>query len=127
MRERVVRLRIWARRLRIESHALYFAARDRRVPWYGKLLAGAVVAYAFSPIDLIPDFVPLLGALDDLVVVPLGLAIALRLIPPEVMAECRALAAAHAERPVSRGAAAAVIGVWLALAAIAIMVVLRAV
>ena len=82
-----------ARQLKRETYALYLAYRDPRVPWYAKVLAVCVVAYAFSPIDLIPDFIPVLGYLDDLVFVPLGISLALRLIPPEVMAECRACAA----------------------------------
>lgn len=80
----------WARTLKREVYALYLAYRDPRVPWYARLLAGVVVAYAFSPIDLIPDFIPVLGYLDDLLLVPLGIALVIRLIPPHVLAECRA-------------------------------------
>src|SRR6478672_4265846 len=85
-------LKIWARALRRDVHALYLAARDPRVPWYAKALAIAVAAYATSPIDLIPDFIPVLGYLDDLIIVPLGLALAIRLVPPHVLEECRARA-----------------------------------
>jgi uncharacterized membrane protein YkvA (DUF1232 family) len=106
-------LKSWARRLKIDAYALYLAARDPRVPWPAKLLAAAVAAYAFSPIDLIPDFVPVLGALDDLIIVPLGIALALRLVPPAIMAECRARAAAIADHPISRTAAVVVIGLWI--------------
>lgn len=106
------RLRQWARRLRIDAHALYLAARDPRVPVAAKLVAAAVAAYAFSPVDLIPDFVPVLGFLDELVIVPLGIKLALRLIPADIMLECRARAAAIADRPVSRAAAAAIVAVW---------------
>lgn len=106
-------LQAWARRLKIDAYAIYFAARDPRVSWPAKLLAAAVAAYAFSPIDLIPDFIPVLGALDDLIIVPLGLALALRMLPPAIMEECRARARLASDRPISRAAAATVIGVWL--------------
>ena len=84
----------WARQLKREIEALMLAARDPRTPWYAKWLVAGVVAYALSPIDLIPDFIPVLGQLDDLILVPLGIAIAIRLIPTEVLAECRAKAGA---------------------------------
>jgi uncharacterized membrane protein YkvA (DUF1232 family) len=93
---------------------LWLAARDPRTPLMAKLLAGAVAAYAFSPIDLIPDFIPVLGLLDDLLIVPAGVWAALRLIPPPLMAEFRAEAARIAERPVSRTAAAIIIALWTA-------------
>ena len=89
---------IWkarARQLKAEVYALYLAYRDPRVPWYAKVLAACVVGYALSPIDLIPDFIPVLGYLDDLVLIPLGIALTLRLIPPEVLDECRARACAE--------------------------------
>ncbi|MEW5870685.1 MAG: DUF1232 domain-containing protein [Chloroflexota bacterium] len=79
-----------ARLLKVEVYALYLAYRDARTPWYARILAACVVAYAFNPIDLIPDFVPILGYLDDLVLIPLGVKIALKLIPVEVMADSRA-------------------------------------
>ena len=103
----------WARATKRDAHALYFAARDPRVPWAAKALALAVAAYAFSPIDLIPDFVPVLGYLDDLLIIPLGIALVIRLIPPDIMAEHRQAATAAAGRPVSRMAAAVIIGVWV--------------
>lgn len=78
-----------ARTLKREAYVLYIAARDPRVPWYAKVFIGLVLAYAFSPIDLIPDFIPVLGYLDDLIVVPLGIALALKMIPPQVMADAR--------------------------------------
>src|SRR5713226_4981145 len=99
------RIKNWARRLSRDVHALYLASRDPRVPWYAKVLAIAVAGYALSPIDLIPDFIPVLGYLDDIIIVPLGILLVIRLIPPEIMAEHRALAAAAQERPVSRAAA----------------------
>jgi uncharacterized membrane protein YkvA (DUF1232 family) len=94
--------------------SIYFAARDPRTPWYAKALALCVAGYALSPIDLIPDFVPVIGYLDDLVIVPLGILAVRRLIPPEIMAKNRAAAALCAERPVSRAAGAAIALVWAA-------------
>ena len=85
-------IKTWAKTLKRDAHALYLAARDPRVPWYAKGLAIAVAAYALSPIDLIPDFIPIIGYLDDLIIVPLGIALVVRMIPPDVMAEHRALA-----------------------------------
>ncbi|HXF45341.1 MAG TPA: YkvA family protein, partial [Burkholderiaceae bacterium] len=110
-----------ARGLRAETFALALAARHPRTPWYAKWLVAAIVAYALSPIDLIPDFVPLLGYLDDLVLIPLGLALAIRLIDPAVLAECRARArsAMQEGKPVSRAAAVAIVAIWLAVAALA--------
>src|ERR671939_401473 len=81
-----------ARRLKAEIYALYLAYKDPRVPWYARLVAACVVGYAFSPIDLIPDPIPILGYLDDLVIVPAGIALAIRLVPPAVLRECRAKA-----------------------------------
>jgi uncharacterized membrane protein YkvA (DUF1232 family) len=114
--------------LKQETYALYLAYRDPRTPWYAKLLAGAVVAYAFSPIDLIPDPIPVLGYLDDLVLVPLGIALAIRAIPAPVLADCRQQAAnSLAEgKPVNRIAAAAIILIWLVLAALGILMIVRA-
>jgi uncharacterized membrane protein YkvA (DUF1232 family) len=108
----------WARRLKYEAYALYLAYRDPRVPWYARLFAAAVVAYAFSPLDLIPDFIPILGYLDDLLLVPLGIALAIKMIPAAVMADsrARAQAALAADRPRSWVAAAIVVAVWLLLA-----------
>src|SRR5678815_4950434 len=102
------------RALKAETLALYLAARHPGTPWYAKLLVGGIVAYALSPIDLIPDFVPILGYLDDLLLLPLGIALALKLIPPAVMADCRARSAQLIEdgKPVSRTAAAVIVVVW---------------
>jgi uncharacterized membrane protein YkvA (DUF1232 family) len=110
-----------ARRLKLETYALYLAYRDPRVPWYARLFAAYVVAYAFSPIDLIPDPIPILGYLDDLILIPLGLALALKMIPPAVMAECRAQAAASQTKPTSWVAAGVIVAIWLFLAAVAII------
>jgi len=107
------RLRARAHVLKRDTYALYLACRDPRTPWYAKVLAGAVVAYALSPIDLIPDFLPVIGYLDDLIIVPAGLALSVRLIPPAVMAESRARAQEITERPTSRSAAAIVVVIWL--------------
>lgn len=107
------------RRLKLEVYALYFAARHPRTPWYAKLMALVVVAYALSPLDLIPDFVPVLGYLDDLLLLPLGIALALRLTPRAVLAECRTQARAalpDAARP-GRAAVVGVVLIWLALLA----------
>src|SRR3954462_1603537 len=96
-------LQRWARALKRDVLALYLAARDPRVPWYAKVVAACVAAYALSPIDLIPDFIPIIGYLDDLILVPLGIALAVRLIPPALLHEHREAAAARiANRPISR-------------------------
>jgi uncharacterized membrane protein YkvA (DUF1232 family) len=121
------KLRAWALALRRDAHAVWLAARDPRTPWIAKAVALAVAAYAFSPIDLIPDFVPVLGYLDDLILVPAGLWLALKLVPPEVLAEHRAAAEAAARRPVSRAAAVAVVLAWVAFAAAAALAILRTV
>lgn len=106
------------RQLKVESYTLYLACRDPRTPWYARLLAGAVVAYAFSPIDLIPDPIPVLGYLDDLLLIPAGILLARRLIPPAVLAESRERAAALIAqgKPVNRIAAAVILLLWLAVA-----------
>ena len=101
-------VRQWARTIKRDVTALYLAARDPRVPWYAKAMAGAVVAYALSPIDLIPDFIPVLGHLDDLVIVPVGILLTIRLIPAPLMDELRAEAARREARPTSRLADATV-------------------
>ena len=106
-------LRKWARSLKQQTLAVYFAARDPRTPWLARILALLVVAYALSPIDLIPDFVPVLGYVDDLIVVPLGLALVVRLVPRDVMESSRDRARTTSEQPVSRGIVAAIILIWL--------------
>ncbi len=106
----------WARRIKRDVIALYLAARDPRTPWYARVAAAAVAAYALSPIDLIPDFVPVLGYLDDLLIVPLGILLVIRLIPAAVLEEHRANAARLAARPVSHAAAALMVGIWLVAA-----------
>jgi uncharacterized membrane protein YkvA (DUF1232 family) len=113
------KLKDWARVIKRDVHALTLASSDTRVPWYAKALAIAVAGYALSPIDLIPDFVPVLGYLDDIIIVPLGIMLVVRLIPPEIMAEHRELAAAAQERPVSRTAAAVIVSIWVICIALA--------
>ena len=110
----VDRLKDWARVIKRDVHALYLASRDPRVPWYAKVLAVAVAGYALSPIDLIPDFIPILGYLDDVIIVPLGILLVIWLIPPEIMAEHRELATAAQERPISRKAAVVIACIWTA-------------
>lgn len=121
------RLKLRARQLKTELYALYLAYHDPRVPWYARVFAACVVGYAFSPIDLIPDPIPVLGYLDDLILVPLGIALALRMIPSPVLAECRARAAARMEqgRPTNWIAAAVIVAVWLLLAGLALVLGLR--
>ena len=112
-----------ARQLKAETWALYLAARDPRTSWYAKLLVAGIVAYACSPIDLIPDFVPVLGYLDDLVLLPLGIAWALQLVPPAVLIECRARAQATLQdgRPVSWVAGAVIVVLWLGIAVLGLV------
>jgi uncharacterized membrane protein YkvA (DUF1232 family) len=81
----------WARQLKKETYAIYLVCKDSRVPWYARVFAEFIVAYAFSLIDLIPDFIPVFGYLDDLILVPLGIILVIKIIPPEVLAECRKL------------------------------------
>ena len=113
--QRLTALKARARRLKAETFALYLAARHPATPWYAKLLVALLVAYALSPIDLIPDFIPVLGYVDDLILLPLGIALAIRLIPSAVLDACRARAAARLQDPPprSRAAAAVIILIWL--------------
>jgi uncharacterized membrane protein YkvA (DUF1232 family) len=108
----------WAHALRRDVHALYLASRDPRLPWPVKLLAIAVAGYALSPIDLIPDFIPVLGVLDDLIIVPLGIWLVIALIPEDLMREYRAMASAAAQRPVSKAAAIIIVALWISGAAL---------
>ena len=107
------RLKDKARSIRRETLALYFALRDPRTPLAARIVAGIVVAYALSPIDLIPDFIPVLGMLDELILVPLGIALCLRMIPPSVLSEARARASGSVMRPKSYAAAAVIVLAWL--------------
>jgi uncharacterized membrane protein YkvA (DUF1232 family) len=114
-------LRSWARQVKRDVHALYLASRHPHVPWYAKLLAVLIVAYALSPIDLIPDFIPVLGYLDDVVIVPLGILLVIRLIPPEILADCRANAEIAARAPASRVAAAVIVLLWMLMLLLALI------
>jgi uncharacterized membrane protein YkvA (DUF1232 family) len=108
------RLKRWARALRLDVLAVWLAARDPRVPWYAKALALAVAAYTLSPIDLIPDFIPVFGYLDDLILVPLGLLLVIRLVPVPLMDEFRTRAADRASTPRSLAAATVIMMIWIA-------------
>ena len=113
----LLKLNTWARGVKRDVHAVYLAARDPRTPWYARAAAILVAAYALSPIDLIPDFIPVLGFLDDLLIVPLGILIVIRLIPADVLEEHREIAEKRqAARPVSYAAAAFMIGIWIVAA-----------
>lgn len=121
-------LRQKSRDLKSWMLALYLAYRDPRVPWYARLFVICVVAYAFSPIDLVPDFVPVLGYLDDLILIPIGIWLAMRMIPRPVLDECRERAQAiiAQEKPTNRVAAAVIVAVWLLLAGLGVMLGVRA-
>jgi len=113
------RIKIWAFALKRDAYAVYLAARSPDTPWYVKVLAAVVAAYAFSPIDLIPDFIPILGYLDDLILVPLGIWLVVSLIPEQAMAEYRARASEVMQRPHdSKVAAIAIIAIWMSGAAL---------
>ena len=118
----------WAGRLKSETYALYLAYRDPRVPWYAKLFAALVVGYAFSPIDLIPDPIPILGYLDDLILIPIGVAFAVRMIPEDVLSESRQEArelGKRGERPVSGAAAVVIVVLWLTLGMLGVLIMVR--
>ncbi len=110
-------LKVKARALKRETTALWFALRDPRTPWAARVVGAAVVAYALSPIDLIPDFIPVLGLLDDLILLPLGIALCIRMIPAEVYAEARRKAVEAERRPASVVAGVMIVAIWLAVAA----------
>lgn len=114
-----------ATHLKSEVYVLYFAVRDPRVPWYAKALAGGIVAYAFSPIDLIPDFIPVLGYLDELILIPLGVLFVRRLIPASVLTDCRARAATRSQQPQSWFGAAIIVSIWVALSGLAVALAVR--
>ena len=123
----MARLKKQAHALKTKTYALYLAMRDPRTPWYAKVLAGAVVAHTFSPIDLIPDFIPVVGYLDDLIITPGGIWLALKMIPPEVMAESRekANAAFNAEKPKNWIAAVVIVLIWLILIALTVSLLIH--
>jgi uncharacterized membrane protein YkvA (DUF1232 family) len=109
----LAKLKEWARRIKRDAVAVYFAARDPRTPWMARILAIAIAAYALSPIDLIPDFIPVLGYLDDVLIVPLGLWLVIRFIPPEVLIASRERASTLFAQPRSYVAAAWIVCVWI--------------
>ena len=108
------RIKSWASGLKRDAHAIYLASRDPRMPWYAKALAIAIAAYALSPIDLIPDFIPIIGYLDELILLPLGIWLVVALIPPDIMVEYRARADEAGQRPTSRAGMVAIILLWIA-------------
>jgi uncharacterized membrane protein YkvA (DUF1232 family) len=118
----------WTRQLKVETYAVYLAYKDPRTPWYARIFAACLVGYAFSPIDLIPDPIPVLGYLDDLVLVPVGVALALKMIPQAVLGECREKAqAAMSQGKPTNWTAAGIITIWLLLAVLAIVLIARAI
>jgi uncharacterized membrane protein YkvA (DUF1232 family) len=119
-------MQTWKQRVQLlkkETYAIYLACKDPRVPWYTRVFAGFVVAYAFSPIDLIPDVIPILGYLDDLVLVPLGIILVIKMIPPAVLGECREKAemVMSQGKPTSRIAALVIVTIWLLLGTLAVV------
>ena len=121
---RLASLKARARQVKVELIAMALASRDPRTPWYAKLIVAGCVAYALSPVDLIPDFIPVIGLIDDLIFIPLALALAVRFIPESVLADCRSRAGEIAERRTSRASAVVIITVWVALGALCIYLVL---
>ena len=110
-------LRTWAKHLKQQTLAVYYVAKDKRTPWLPRIIAMLVAAYAFSPIDLIPDFIPVLGLLDDLIILPLGIALALRLVPQEIWQAAQERAAIDSQRPASLVAAVLIATIWLSVIA----------
>ena len=127
MKQSIQHWRQRTKELQTETYAIYLAYKHPRVAWYAKVLAACVVAYALSPIDLIPDFIPILGYLDDLILVPLGISGVIKLIPPDVLDECREKAQLEmsVDRPTNWIAAIIIVIIWLLLAAGAVVLVLR--
>jgi len=115
------------KQIKTETYAIYLASKDPRVPWYAKALIVFVVAHTFSPIDLIPDFIPVLGYLDDLIITPLGIIIAVKMIPTEVLIDCRkeAQKVMGQEKPTSWWGAAIVVSIWLLILLLVGVTVLR--
>ncbi len=114
-----------ARQLKLEVYALYFACRDPRTPWYAKTFAVVLVAYAFSPIDLIPDPIPVLGHLDDFVLIPLGVLAVRAMIPSAVLAECRDKANTLDKKPRNWVAAGVIIAIWVLIATVGVLWAIR--
>jgi len=116
-----------AEQLKTETYTLFIAFKDPRVPWYAKVFVGCIVGYAFSPIDLIPDFIPVLGYLDDLILLPLGITLALRMIPAKVLKECRTKAKEILNKNIHKNwtAALVIITIWLLIITFLIVAVVR--
>ena len=114
MKKSIESLKQKARELTTEAHALYLACKDPRVPWYARVFALCVAGYAFSPIDLIPDFIPVIGYLDDLIIIPLGIVLAIKMIPADVLEQCREKAreCGNQKKPVNWIAAFVILGIW---------------
>lgn len=110
-------LKNWARAIKREVIALWLAARDRLTPWLARMVCAAIAAYALSPIDLIPDFIPVLGYLDEVILLPLAILLAIRLVPTVLMAEFRTAAMAREGRPISKAGMGAILAIWLTAAA----------
>lgn len=119
------RARRWARSIKRDVVAVWLAARDARTPLLAKVVAAAVAAYALSPVDLIPDFIPVLGYFDDLLIVPLGIMLAVKLVPPDLMGEYRQAAAERSGKPVSRAGLIIVAGLWLAMTFLLALLVMQ--
>ncbi|GLQ56269.1 YkvA family protein [Devosia nitrariae] len=115
----------WARAVKRDVVAIWLAARDARTPLLAKIVAAAVAAYALSPVDLIPDFIPVLGYLDDLLIVPLGIMLAVKLVPPDLMCEFRQVAAERSGKPVSRAGLIMIASLWLAVALFIALLITR--
>jgi uncharacterized membrane protein YkvA (DUF1232 family) len=117
----------WARRLSAQTYALYLAYRHPRTPWYAKVFAALVVGYVFSPMDPIPDWIPGVGLLDEMLVVPIGVWIVTKMIPRDVFEECKQKAreVVDGEKPVSRAAAVVIVAIWLLCVALAVFLALR--
>jgi uncharacterized membrane protein YkvA (DUF1232 family) len=115
MKKAIAAWKKWARYMRVEAYTLYFAQKHPKTPWYAKIWSVIVVAYAFSPIDIIPDFIPILGFVDDLVLIPLGMAVAVKLIPKDILIESRQIAQKRIDRgkPVNWVMGGAIIGLWV--------------
>jgi uncharacterized membrane protein YkvA (DUF1232 family) len=122
----IARWKRQAKLLEVKIYTIYLAYKDPRVPWYAKAFTACIVAYAFSPIDLIPDFIPILGYLDDIVLIPLGIALALKMIPKEVIKECeeKAQAILSQDKPKSLVAAAIIVAIWVFIIALFVVVIL---
>ena len=121
------RWKLRAKQLRVKTYALYLAYKDPRTPLYAKVFAACIVGYAFSPIDLIPDFIPILGYLDDVVLIPLGIVLAFKMIPETVIQECeeKARTALMQDPPRSRTAAVVIITIWFLLMALFLLFILK--